>query len=195
VLYHNNKVKIIAKNHQFLGVNNAIVPLQNKERNKGKLGVFWHAQASGKSYSMIFFSKKVHRKVRGNWSFLIITDRKDLDSQIYRNFLETEVNVETKDQKENYFRPADRDKLKEYLQSNRSFVFTLIHKFGIESGKTFPMLTDRKDWIVMVDEAHRTQYKNLAENMRIGLPNAQYIAFTGTPLLRNELTKDKFGSY
>lgn len=195
VLYHKNKVKIIAKNHQFLGVNNAISALQNKDSNKGKLGVFWHTQGSGKSYSMIFFSKKIHRKVTGNWSFLIITDRKDLDSQIYRNFVETETIVETLQQKENYYRPADRDKLKEYLQSNRSFVFTLIHKFGIESGKTFPLLTDRKDWIVIVDEAHRTQYKGLAENMRIGLPHAQYIAFTGTPLLRSALTKDWFGEY
>lgn len=195
VLYHKNKVKIIAKNHQYLGVNNAIVALQNKEQNKGKLGVFWHTQGSGKSYSMIFFSKKVHRKVTGNWSFLIITDRKDLDDQIYRNFLETETIVETKEQKENYFRPGDRHKLKEYLQSNRTYLFTLIHKFGIEAGKTFPQLTDRNDWIVIVDEAHRTQYKSLAENMRIGLPNAQYIAFTGTPLLRNELTKDWFGPY
>jgi len=195
VLYHKNKVKIIAKNHQFLGVNNAIVALQNKDGNKGKLGVFWHTQGSGKSYSMIFFSKKIHRKVTGNWSFLIITDRKDLDGQIYRNFVETETIVETKEQKENYYRPADRDKLKEYLQSNRSFVFTLIHKFGIESGKTFPQLTDRNDWIVIVDEAHRTQYKGFAENMRIGLPHAQYIAFTGTPLLRSTLTKDWFGEY
>lgn len=195
VLYHKNKVKIIAKNHQFLGVNNSIVALQSIDSNKGKLGVFWHTQGSGKSYSMIFFSKKVHRKIQGNWSFLIITDRKDLDSQIYRNFLETETIVETKDQKGNYFRPSDRTVLKEYLQSNRAYVFTLIHKFGIESGKTFPQLTDRKDWIVIVDEAHRTQYKGLAENMRIGLPNAQYIAFTGTPLLRSELTKDWFGPY
>lgn len=195
VLYHKNKVKIIAKNHQFLGVNNAIVALQNKDSNKGKLGVFWHTQGSGKSYSMIFFSKKIHRKVTGNWSFLIITDRKDLDSQIYRNFLETETIVETKDQKENYFRPADKGKLQEYLQSNRAFVFSLIFKFGIESGKTYKLLTDRNDWIVIVDEAHRTQYKSLAENMRIGLPNAQYIAFTGTPLLRSELTKDWFGPY
>ena len=195
VLYHKNKVKIIAKNHQYLGVNNAIVALQNKENNKGKLGVFWHTQGSGKSYSMIFFSKKIHRKVLGNWSFLIITDRKDLDSQIYRNFLETETIVETKDQKENYFRPADKEKLKEYLHSNRAFVFTLIFKFGIESGKTFQQFTDRNDWVVIVDEAHRTQYKSLAENMRIGLPNAQYIAFTGTPLLRSELTKDWFGPY
>jgi len=195
VLYHKNKVKIIAKNHQFLGVNNAIVALENRDSNRGKLGVFWHTQGSGKSYSMIFFSKKIQRKVTGNWSFLIITDRKDLDGQIYRNFLETETIVETKEQKENYYRPSDRDKLQEYLQSNRSYVFALIHKFGIESGKTFPKLTDRNDWIVIVDEAHRTQYKNLAENMRIALPNAQYIAFTGTPLLQNELTKDKFGTY
>ncbi len=195
VLFHKNKVKIIAKNHQFLGVNNAIVALQNKDKNKGKLGVFWHTQGSGKSYSMIFFSKKIHRKVTGNWSFLIITDRKDLDGQIYRNFLETETIVETKDQKENYFRPADREKLKEYLQSNRAFVFTLIYKFGIEIGKSFPQLTDRNDWIVIVDEAHRTQYKRLAENMRIGMPNAQYIAFTGTPLLRSELTEEWFGPY
>ncbi|MFN6945355.1 MAG: type I restriction endonuclease subunit R [Cytophagaceae bacterium] len=195
VLYHKNKVKIIAKNHQFLGVNNAIAALHNKESNQGKLGVFWHTQGSGKSYSMIFFSKKIQRKVIGNWSFLIITDRKDLDDQIYRNFLETETIVETQDQKENYFRPANKEKLKEYLQSNRAYVFTLIHKFGIQSGKTFPQLTDRKDWIVIVDEAHRTQYKGLAENMRIGLPKAQYIAFTGTPLLRNDITKDWFGSY
>lgn len=195
VLYHKNKVKIIAKNHQYLGVNNAILALQNKDTNKGKLGIFWHTQGSGKSYSMIFFSKKIHRKVTGNWSFLVITDRKDLDGQIYRNFLETEAIVETKDQKENYFRPKDKVNLREYLQSNRSYVFTLIFKFGIESGKTYPQLTDRKDWIVIVDEAHRTQYKGLAENMRIALPNAQYIAFTGTPLLKSELTKDWFGSY
>lgn len=195
VLYHKNKVKIIAKNHQYLGVNNAILALAEKETNKGKLGIFWHTQGSGKSYSMIFFSKKIKRKVQGNWSFLIITDRKDLDGQIYRNFLETETIVETKDQKENYFRPRDKVKLREYLQSNRDYVFTLIFKFGIESGKTYQQLTDRKDWIVIVDEAHRTQYKSLAENMRIALPNAQYIAFTGTPLLKSELTKDWFGSY
>ena len=195
VLFHKNKVKIIAKNHQYLGVNNAILALENKEENKGKLGVFWHTQGSGKSYSMIFFSKKIHRKVTGNWSFLIITDRKDLDGQIYRNFLETETIVETQDQKENYFRPSDKTKLAEYLQTNRAFVFTLIFKFGVEAGKTFKKLTDRNDWIVIVDEAHRSQYKSLAENMRIGLPNAQYIAFTGTPLLKSELTKDWFGSY
>ena len=195
ILYHKNKVKIIAKNHQYLGVNNAIESLLHKEDKKGKLGVFWHTQGSGKSYSMIFFSQKIERKVPGNWSFLIVTDRTDLDSQIYRNFQETEVVLETKEQKENYYRPSSRNKLREYLESNRSYVFSLIHKFGIEKGKTYPNLTDRDNWIVIVDEAHRTQYKGYGENMRIALPNAQYIAFTGTPLLRSELTKDWFGPY
>ncbi|MCW3806127.1 type I restriction endonuclease subunit R [Plebeiibacterium marinum] len=195
VLYHKNKVKIIAKNHQYLGVNNAIESFKNREGKQGKLGVFWHTQGSGKSYSMIFYSRKIQHKITGNWSFLIITDRTDLDDQIYKNFKDTETIVETKDQKENYYRPSKREKLKDYLQSNRTYVFSLIHKFGIEKGKTYPKLTDRNDWIIIVDEAHRTQYKGLAENMRIAMPNAQYIAFTGTPLLRSELTKEWFGSY
>ncbi|MCG2460831.1 type I restriction endonuclease subunit R [Flavobacteriaceae bacterium F89] len=195
VLYHKNKVKIIAKNHQFLGVNNAIASLEHRDGKQGKLGVFWHTQGSGKSYSMIFYSRKIRRKVQGNWSFLIITDRKDLDDQIYRNFKETETIAETKAQKENYYRPSSRNRLQEYLQSNRTYLFSLIHKFGIEKGKTYPLLTDRDNWIVMVDEAHRTQYKGYGENMRIAIPNAQYIAFTGTPLLRNEQTKDWFGPY
>jgi type I restriction enzyme R subunit len=144
---------------------------------------------------MIFYSRKIQRKVEGNWSFLIVTDRKDLDDQIYRNFKETDTITETKDQKENYYRPSSRKELQEYLQSNRTYLFSLIHKFGIEKGKTYPKLTDRDNWIVIVDEAHRTQYKGYGENMRIAIPNAQYIAFTGTPLLRNEQTKDWFGPY
>lgn len=195
VLYHKNKVKIIAKNHQFLGVNNAIESLKHKKDKQGKLGVFWHTQGSGKSYSMIFFSQKVERKVEGNWSFLIVTDRKDLDDQIFRNFTETEVIKGIDNQKKNKYRPSSREKLREFLQANTSYVFSLIHKFGIEKGKTFPLLTERDNWIVMVDEAHRSQYKGYGENMRIGLPNGQYIAFTGTPLLRSELTKDWFGPY
>ncbi len=195
VLYHKNKAKIIAKNHQYLGVNNSIASLNDRAEKKGKLGVFWHTQGSGKSYSMIFFSRKIHRKVEGNWSFLIITDRKDLDDQIFRNFLETEAVPVVENPKKNVYRPKDRDELKKDLQSNKTHLFTLIHKFGIQKGKTYPKLTDRDDWIVIVDEAHRTQYKGYAENMRIAIPNAQYIAFTGTPLLRNELTEDWFGQY
>lgn len=195
VLYHNNKVQIIAKNHQFLGVNSAIDSLNTREGKKGKLGVFWHTQGSGKSYSMIFYSRKVQRKIEGNWSFLIVSDRKDLDDQIYRNFKETDTISETKDQKENYYRPSSRTKLKDYLRSNRTYLFSLIHKFGIAKGKSYPQLTTRDNWIVIVDEAHRTQYKGFGENMRIAIPNGQYIAFTGTPLLRNEQTKDWFGPY
>ena len=195
VLYHNSKKKIIAKNHQFLGVNNAILSLNERAGKKGKLGVFWHTQGSGKSYSMIFFSRKVRRKITGNWSFLIVTDRKDLDDQIYRNFVETETVEQPPKKKKNPNRPYSRADLKGFLSSNKSHVFTLIHKFGIQKGKTYPHLTDRADWIVLVDEAHRSQYKGFGENMRIAIPNAQYIAFTGTPLLRSELTKDWFGAY
>lgn len=195
VLYHKNKVKIIAKNHQFLGVNNAIKSLVEREGKKGKIGVFWHTQGSGKSYSMIFYTRKVQRKVEGNWSFLIVTDRKDLDEQIFRNFLETEAIPKVQNVKKNKYRPAGREALRIELASNQTHLFSLIHKFGIEKGKTYPKLTDRDNWVVIVDEAHRTQYKGYGENMRIALPNAQYIAFTGTPLLRNELTKDWFGPY
>lgn len=193
VLYHKDKVKIIAKNHQFLGVNNAISLLTSGKVDQGKLGVFWHTQGSGKSYSMIFYSKKIRHKVEGNWSFLIITDRQDLDDQIFRNFVDTEAIRITKEQKNNYYRPSSRKKLQEYLQSNRTYLFSLIHKFGIEKGKTFPELTDRDNWIVIVDEAHRSQYKELGENMRIAMPNAKFIAFTGTPLFRSDLTKGWFG--
>ena len=195
VLYHNQRAKIIAKNHQYLGVNNAVQALENRKGKKGKLGVFWHTQGSGKSYSMIFFSRKIRRKITGNWSFLILTDRKDLDEQIYRNFVETQTIPAISKGAANPYRPNNRTQLRDYLASNKSYVFTLIHKFGIEKGRTYPQLTDRDNWIVMVDEAHRTQYKDLGENMRIALPNAEYIAFTGTPLLGNELTKDWFGPY
>ena len=82
-LYQETKggtIKICAKNHQFLGVNTAI---ENFKNNKdGKLGVFWHTQGSGKSFSMIFFVQKILRKVKGNWTFLIVTDRTDLDDQM-----------------------------------------------------------------------------------------------------------------
>ncbi|MGB3780347.1 MAG: type I restriction endonuclease subunit R, partial [Tunicatimonas sp.] len=200
VLYHKDKVKIIAKNHQFLGVNSAITSLQEREGKQGKLGVFWHTQGSGKSYSMIFFTRKVHRKIYGNWSFLIITDRKDLDDQIFRNFLETQSITLGSGEKpdQNAYRALghkSRQQLRDGLQTNKSFFFSTIFNFGIEKGKTYPPLTERDDWVVIVDEAHRTQYKDLGENMRIALPNAQFMAFTGTPLLRHETTRDWFGPY
>lgn len=193
ILFQNKSVKIIAKNHQFLGVNNLIESVKNRKELGGKLGVFWHTQGSGKSYSMVMFARKVNRKIKGNFSFLIITDREDLDAQIHKNFVRTEV-IGAKEE----CQPKSSQQLKEYLATNKPFIFTLIQKFRYDK-KTeteYPCLTRRDDIIVMVDEAHRTQYKDLAENMRNALPCANYIAFTGTPLLGTKrLTNQWFGDY
>ena len=191
VLFENKVTKIIAKNHQFLGVNNLMAAMAKRNELKGKLGVFWHTQGSGKSYSMVMFARKVRRKLEGNFSFLIITDRDDLDTQIYKNFVRTEV-IGNKEE----CQPKNAVQLREYLQGNKSFIFTLIHKFHYDKDQKYPVLTTRNDLIVMVDEAHRTQYKDLAENMRMALPNANFIAFTGTPLLGSKrLTNQWFGDY
>ena len=191
IMFRNRRDKIVAKNHQFFGVNNLLASVERREELNGKLGVFWHTQGSGKSFSMIFFVRKVRRKVPGNFTFLVITDREDLDDQIHKNFVKTEV-IGAKEE----CQPKDSRQLREYLQTNKTFIFSLIHKFRYDKGKKFPVLSRRDDIIVLVDEAHRTQYKDLAENMRIALPNANYIAFTGTPLLGSKrLTNQWFGNY
>ncbi len=191
ILFDRKRTKIIAKNHQFLGINNAFDAFVNREKLDGKLGVFWHTQGSGKSYSMVMLARKIKHKCSGNFTFLVVTDREDLDDQIYKNFLRTEFMSEDEE-----VRPANSAKLREQLTTNKTILFTLIHKFRFEKGKKYPLLSDRKDIIVIVDEAHRTQYKDLAENMRTGLPNAQFIAFTGTPLLGSKrLTNSWFGDY
>lgn len=191
VLFDNRKIKIIAKNHQYHGVNNLMRSVERKEELRGKLGVFWHTQGSGKSYSMIMFVRKVKRKLYGNFTFLIITDRADLDTQIHKNFVRTEV-IGNNDE----CQPKNGEQLREYLQKNKEFIFTLIHKFRYDKTKKYPILSERDDIFVLVDEAHRTQYKDLAENMRAALPNANYIAFTGTPLLGTKrLTNQWFGDY
>ena len=192
ILFQDTKggtIKICAKNHQFLGVNNAI---KNFVTNKdGKLGVFWHTQGSGKSFSMIFFVQKILRKVKGNWTFLIVTDRKDLDEQIYKNFTSTGAVTEQNVQAES------REHLKQLLKEDHRTIFTMIQKFGTEEkGQSFEKISDRDDIIVITDEAHRTQYGTLALNMREALPEAKFIAFTGTPLMKSdEKTKKVFGDY
>ena len=196
IMFDNGKrlSKIIAKNHQYIGVNNLMESLNDRKELKGKLGVFWHTQGSGKSYSMVFFTRKVNRKVPGNFSFLIITDRDDLDTQIHKIFTRCEV-VGSKDE----CKPANSTKLREYLVSNKPFIFTLIHKFRLDKKKdekVYPVLTERDDIIVLVDEAHRTEYADLAENMRSALPKANFVAFTGTPLLGTKRkTNQWFGDY
>ena len=191
VIYHKGTQKIIAQNHQFIGVNKGFDKFLRRGEFGGKLGVFWHTQGSGKSFSMIFYARKIIRKVPGNYSFVVVTDRDDLDRQIYRNFLNTETV-----KKADAAQPKNSEQLRTFLGQNKKLVFTLIQKFRWPKGKRYPLLSDRDDIIVIVDEAHRTQYKTLAENMRAGLPNAQYLAFTGTPLLgRERKTNDWFGDY
>jgi len=184
--------KLVAKNHQYLGVNNAFESLQQIHENQGKLGVFWHTQGSGKSYSMIFFAQKVLRKLHGNWTFVVITDRRDLDDQIYKNFAGVDAVIEPEER----VRAQSGEHLKQLLREDHRYVFTLIHKFHTEPGETYPTLSERDDIIVLTDEAHRTQYDLLALNMRNALPNAAFLAFTGTPLMAGEeRTRQVFGDY
>ena len=185
--------KLVAKNHQFLGVNNAIAAVEHIKDNHGKIGVFWHTQGSGKSYSMVFFSQKVLRKIPGNWTFVIVTDREDLDGQIYGNFAKTGAVLED----EKRVRADSGESLKRMLnQEDHRYVFTLIQKFRTEHGERYPVLSTRSDIIVITDEAHRSQYDIFAANMRSALPNAAFIGFTGTPLMAGEeLTKEVFGDY
>lgn len=179
-------IKLTAKNHQYLGVNNALAAL----RCGRQLGVFWHTQGSGKSVSMMFFTQKVLRKVPGNWTFVIVTDRRELDGQIYKHFVASGLINEGRTQ-------ADSSQhLRQLLSADHRYVFTLIHKFRTEAGEPHPVLSERSDIIVITDEAHRSQYDTLALNMRTALPNAAFMAFTGTPLIAGEeKTRQVFGDY
>lgn len=226
--------KVVARNHQVLGVNQAVgavayqeelkkefpperrlvyrdrqavrqadgghavvshmsaekLPLlERAHRDLGRLGVFWHTQGSGKSYSMLFFAEKVRRTIPGNFTFVIMTDREDLDDQIYRTF----VGCGAVDEKTP--RAISGEELKKLLQQNHRYVFSLIHKFNQEVAPDNPYSL-RDDIIVISDEAHRTQAGKLARNMRLALPNASFIGFTGTPLFKHdEITRRIFGSY
>jgi type I restriction enzyme R subunit len=230
--------KIVARNHQVLGVNNAVASVLHQEDLKskfppdqrllhrtavieqralpggrasdalglqrevktvelplvervhadlGRLGVFWHTQGSGKSYSMAFFAEKVRRVVPGNFTFLVMTDREDLDNQIWRTFIGCGITDEKTP------RASSGKELHEILRENHRFIFSLIHKFNQPVAKPY---SERDDIIVISDEAHRTQAGKFARNMRLALPNAAFIGFTGTPLFKHdELTRRIFGSY
>ena len=233
--------KIVARNHQVLGVNNAVAAVTRQEELKkrfspeqrlvtytvpklplaadphigtgkeierfvveddsdenlplvkrvhpdlGRLGVFWHTQGSGKSYSMAFFAEKVRRVVPGNFTFVIMTDREDLDDQIFRTF----VGCGVADDKTP--RAKSGEDLQRQLGQNHRFVFSLIHKFNQDVTRPY---SDRDDIIVISDEAHRTQGGKFARNMRLALPNASFIGFTGTPLFKyDHLTRRIFGGY
>ena len=187
--------KLVARNHQFIGVNKAISHFQDT-RQKAKdgaisledaqrLGVFWHTQGSGKSYSMVFLCQKILRVLGGGYTFLLVTDRNELDEQIYGTFAGVGA-VQDKTA-----RATSGANLKELLKSDKRFLFSIIHKFNFEE-----KITDRDNIIVISDEAHRTQGGSLALNLRKALPNASFIGFTGTPLFKDdELTKRIFGDY
>lgn len=183
--------KIVARNHQYLGVNRAIRAVQDRNASLGKLGVFWHTQGSGKSYSMVFFTRKVHRKLGGQFTFLILTDRDDLDTQIYKTY----AGCGLVDNDCDPCRAASGENLKALLVEHKAYVFSLIQKFNADVDPAQPY-SPRGDIIVITDEAHRTQYGRLALNLRNALPNASYIGFTGTPLFKDdEITRRVFGEY
>lgn len=183
-------VKILARNHQYLGVNEAMRAYEARKLNDGKLGVFWHTQGSGKSYSMVFFAQKIRRKYEGSPTIVVLTDREELNKQISDTFENCGLLGKTKASK---FIATSGEDLIQKLKGNPSFIFTLIHKFNDPNAT--PIYPDH-DIILMSDEAHRTQNGIFADNMMKLLPTAARIGFTGTPLLSNDnITARTFGGY
>lgn len=192
--------KLMAKNHQYLGVNKVLENIRDIENRDGKLGVYWHTQGSGKSYSMVFLCEKVHRKLGGSYTFLIAVDRSELENQLYDTFSGVGVVRDETVRAGKKKGITGREHLRELLAENHRYVFTLIHKFSIDPKleTEYPLLTERKNVIVISDEAHRTQAGIFARNMRYNaLPNASYLGFTGTPIIKDEeeFTRDIFGDY
>ncbi len=150
----------------------------------------WHTTGSGKTLSMLFFTQKVLRKLAGNWTFVVVTDRKDLDDQAYGVF------ADAGSLGEGHLQATSSEHLKRLLAEDHRYVFTLIQKFRTERGEIYPVVSERSDIIVISDEAHRSQYDVLALNMRNALPNAAFLGITGTPLIvGEEKTRDVFGDY
>jgi type I restriction enzyme R subunit len=186
-------VKKLARYHQVLGVNRAIGSVRRIGDNAGRLGVVWHTQGSGKSLSMVFFTEKLLRTQGNNWTFVIVTDRTELDDQIAATYAATGALTRTIKEAQ----AQSRADLRRLLAGQERYVFTLIHKFGTERGELMEVLSDRADIIVITDEAHRSQYDTLALNMRAALPNAAFLGFTGTPLIAggSQRTREVFGDY
>lgn len=189
-------IKVMARSHQFHGVNAAIENLHRSRAEQDKrLGVFWHTQGSGKSLSMLWFTQKVLRQVAGKWTFVMVTDRKELDTQLHGEFADAgAISPEARVHAESVAH------LRELLAADHRYVFTLIQKFQPSKGmgeRQMPVLSTRSDVIVITDEAHRSQYDTLALNMRTALPNASMMGFTGTPLIAGEeqATREQFGDY
>ena len=181
--------KIFARNHQYLGVNEAVESYKARKLKNGKLGVFWHTQGSGKSYSMVFLAQKIRRQFAGSPTFVILTDRDELNKQISDTF----EACGCLSGKARQYIPSSGAKLYEMLRGNPSFIFTLIQKFNDENATP---ITPDHDVIILSDEAHRSQNGIFADNMCRVLPTASRIGFTGTPLFKyDNITERTFGTY
>ena len=181
--------KIFARNHQYLGVNEAVESYKARKLKNGKLGVFWHTQGSGKSYSMVFLAQKIRRKFAGSPTFVVLTDREELNKQISDTFEACGL----LSGKARQYIPSSGTKLYEMLRGNPSFIFTLIQKFNDYSVEP---ITPDHDIIILSDEAHRSQNGIFADNMCRLLPTASRIGFTGTPLFKyDNITERTFGTY
>ena len=200
----NEKIKILAQYHQFFAVKKALEKTRGAQGNDGKIGVVWHTQGSGKSLTMVFYTGQLMKKFN-NPTIIILTDRNDLDNQLFGTFSKAQnYLVDTPKQAEN------KEELKELLNvSSGGIIFTTIQKFSPKDGEKITPISNRKDIYIIADEAHRSQYGldakmdlegnskyGYAKYVRDALPNANYIGFTGTPIdFEDRSTVAVFGNY
>lgn len=193
--------KRIAKPHQYFAVTKAVGSTVEAVRSDGRAGVVWHTQGSGKSMEMELYAAAVHRTpALANPTIVVITDRRELDGQLYHSFANSKLLPETP------LQITTRAQLRAELDGRVSggIYFTTLQKFGLtkaerDSGASHPVLTERRNVLVVVDEAHRSHYDDLdgyAAHLRHALPGASFIAFTGTPISFAERdTRKTFGDY
>ncbi|WP_432185777.1 type I restriction endonuclease subunit R [Streptomyces sp. Tue6028] len=194
--------KRIAKPHQYFAVNKAVEAVVEASRTNGQAGVVWHTQGAGKSEEMVETSALVSRHpALNNPTIVVITDRNDLDDQLYDTFLDSETLLQQKAHQIDT-REALRTELKR--RNVGGIIFTTLQKFGVskeekDAGKSHPLLSERRNILVIVDEAHRSHYDSLdgyARHLRDALPYATLLAFTGTPISKAEAdTRAVFGKY
>jgi type I restriction enzyme R subunit len=192
--------KRIAKPHQYFAVTKAVGSTVAAVESNGKAGVVWHTQGSGKSMEMELYAHLVSLQPKlKNPTLVVVTDRTELDSQLFETFNRSRLLAETP------VKAATRGQLRDELTNRTTggIYFTTLQKFGLtekerQAGLDHPLLTDRRNIIVIVDEAHRSHYDDLdgyARHIRDALPNAAFIAFTGTPIsFADRNTQDVFGN-
>lgn len=203
------RIKKICRYQQYRAVNKALDRLIFGKDSHSRGGVVWHTQGSGKSLTMVFLARKIRRLPElADATIVVVTDRIDLDKQIYRTFMRTLASITTP------VRAESVKEMKELLsRAQPQIIMTTIQKFESEKDekevlhdskqkhalkyeKPFPVLTTKSNVIVLADEAHRSQYKGMAMNMRNALPHAAFIGFTGTPIDREDKsTPRQFGAY